>query len=163
VNKPSIKHAVCSTLTTALALFGLLTAPAWAQETCETTGVEFGFFNGVQTQLDDAQSVVDDHLPELYGLTTPDGLPITYTLYYNDTDAGLADFVETFEQRLQEQEGLLAGRFELFFSTAPCGMPQSEKGLGHGSQGWAGPEPLPCEGLPRFRFLAEDRAHTARV
>ena len=50
----------------------------------------------------------------LPGTTTPDGKPITYTLYYNDTDAGLADFVETFDQRLQEQEGLLARRFELF-------------------------------------------------
>lgn len=135
MNKPSIKHAVCSTLATFFSLFGLLTAPAWAQETCETTGVEFAFFNGVQTPSDDAQRVVQLHLPSLYGTITPDGQPITYTLYYNDTDAGLADFVETFEQRLQEHEGLLAGRYELFFSTGPCDMSQQATGLGHGSQG----------------------------
>ncbi|HMN94256.1 MAG TPA: hypothetical protein PKC60_13580 [Hydrogenophaga sp.] len=62
-----------------------------------------------------AQHVVDRTLPGQYGLTTPDGQPISYTLYYNDTQAGITDFVETFEQRLQEQDGLLAGRFELFF------------------------------------------------
>ncbi|MDP3813208.1 MAG: hypothetical protein Q8Q78_19565 [Hydrogenophaga sp.] len=47
--------------------------------------------------------------------TTPAGAPITDELFYNDTQ-GFADFVDTFEQRLQEQNGLLAGRFELFFS-----------------------------------------------
>ncbi|TNF57241.1 MAG: hypothetical protein EP308_02665 [Burkholderiales bacterium] len=70
----------------------------------------------MKTTLPQAQEVARDVLPSLYGRTTPDGQPINYTLYYNDTQAGITDFVETFEQRLQEQDGLLAGRFELFFS-----------------------------------------------
>ena len=89
---------------------------AIAQETCERAGVEFGFFNGVQTTLVQAQEVTRDVLPSQYGHITPDGQLISYTLYYNDSQAGITDFIETFEQRLQEQDGLLAGRFELFFS-----------------------------------------------
>jgi hypothetical protein len=100
-----------------LVLWFVLSWPlCYAQETCERAGIEFGFFNGVQTQESVAQRVAEEFLPEQYGLTTPDGQPISYTLYYNDTQAGITDFVETFEQRLQEQDGLLAGRFELFFS-----------------------------------------------
>jgi hypothetical protein len=87
-----------------------------AQETCDPSGVEFGFFNGVKTEESVAQFVVKDVLPRIYGHTTPDGQPITYTLYYNDTDPWLTDFVETFDQRLQEHGGLLSERFELFFS-----------------------------------------------
>jgi len=98
----------------------LLNSFAWGQETCEPTGIQFGFFNGVQTPSDDAQRVVQRYLPELYGLTTPDGQPISYTLYYNDTE-GWADFVETFEQRLQEHNGVLSQRFELFFSSLQGG------------------------------------------
>lgn len=85
-----------------------------AQESCET-GVVFGFFNGVQTTEQHAKIAVHDYLAVLYGPTTPDDQSITYELFYNDTQ-GFADFVETFEQRLEEQNGLLAGRFELFFS-----------------------------------------------
>jgi hypothetical protein len=102
----------------------LLICTSWtnahAQETCERAGIEFGFFNGVQTIFDDAQEVVDRFLPEQYGRTTPDGQPISYTLYYNDTE-GWADFVETFEQRLQEHNGVLSQRFELFFSSLQGG------------------------------------------
>ncbi len=94
---------------------------ALAQETCERAGIEFGFFNGVQTTLPQAQEVARKALPTQYGRTTPDGQPISYTLYYNDTQAGITDFIETFEQRLQEQDGLLAGRFELFFSAVNGG------------------------------------------
>ena len=94
---------------------------ALAQETCERTGIEFGFFNGVKTTLPQAQEVARDVLPSQYGRTTPDGQPISYTLYYNDSQAGISDFIETFEQRLQEQDGLLAGRFELFFSAMDGG------------------------------------------
>ena len=53
----------------------------------------------------------------LYGAVTPKGNSITYDLFYNDTQ-GFADFVETFDQRLNEHGSLLAGRFELFFSAA---------------------------------------------
>jgi hypothetical protein len=88
-----------------------------AQEACDS-GVVFGFFNGVQTTEQDAKFAAHRHLAELYGLATPKGNPITtYGLFYNDTQ-GFADFVETFDQRLQEHGGLLAGRFELFFSAA---------------------------------------------
>jgi len=101
----------------ALSLFlSLSWTYANAQETCECTGIEFGFFNGVQTTRFQARDVVEEFLPSQYGRTTPDGQPINYTLYYNDNQAGITDFFETFEQRLQEQDGLLAGRFELFFS-----------------------------------------------
>lgn len=89
---------------------------ASTQNQCERSGVVFGFFNGVQTQEDDAQRALHQHIEILYGPTTPAGEPITYELFYNDTQ-GFADFVETFEQRLQEQNGVLAERFELFFSS----------------------------------------------
>lgn len=92
----------------------LASSSVGAQESCET-GVVFGFFNGVQTTEAQAKDAVFHHLRKLYGPTTPNDQPITYELFYNDTQ-GFADFVETFEQRLQEQNGLLAGRFELFFS-----------------------------------------------
>jgi len=85
-----------------------------AEVSCDA-GVVLGFFNGVQTTEQKAKNATYDHLEILYGPTTPAGEPITYELFYNDTQ-GFADFVETFEQRLQEQNGLLAGRFELFFS-----------------------------------------------
>ncbi len=106
---------------TALALLlNLSWTTANAQETCERTGIEFGFFNGVKTLEEDAQDVINFFLPRLYGHTTPDGQPISYTLYYNDTE-GWADFVETFEQRLQEHNGVLSQRFELFFSSLQGG------------------------------------------
>jgi hypothetical protein len=103
----------------------LLLSPFWngahAQETCERAGVEFGFFNGVKTTRTKAQEVIEIFLPSQYGHTTPDGQPISYTLYYNDTDPWLTDFVETFDQRLQEHGGLLSQRFELFFSSLQGG------------------------------------------
>lgn len=84
---------------------------------CEASGVVFGFFNGVQTTQDQALIALGRHIQgrNLYGTTTSSGERITYSLFYNDTQ-GFADFVETFDQRLQELGGLLAGRFELFFS-----------------------------------------------
>ncbi|WP_382156220.1 hypothetical protein [Hydrogenophaga sp. ANAO-22] len=85
--------------------------------TCDANGVVFGFFNGVQTKQDQALIALGRHIKgrNLYGSSTPNGEPITYDLFYNDTE-GFADFVETFDQRLHEHGGLLAGRFELFFS-----------------------------------------------
>lgn len=56
---------------------GLSWSPAYAQEICERTGIEFGFFNGVQTQERLAQHVVERTLPTQYGRTTPDGQPIS--------------------------------------------------------------------------------------
>ena len=115
-NSMFAKKVMQSLRMVALALLWSHLATAVAQERCESEGIEFGFFNGVDTIEDDAKDVVRFYLPPQYGITTPKSQPITYTLYYNDTQAGLTDFIETFEQRLQEQDGLLAGRFELFFS-----------------------------------------------
>ncbi|WP_439607121.1 hypothetical protein [Hydrogenophaga sp.] len=102
----------------AVVLLALLPVSSIAQTNiCAASGVVFGFFNGVMTKSDQAQIVLGRHIKgkNLYGSQTPNGEPITYDLFYNDTD-GFADFVETFDQRLQEHGGLLAGRFELFFS-----------------------------------------------
>lgn len=92
----SVRSAVLRAVAVALALSFCVGASA--QDTCESEGVEFGFFNGVDTEEDFAQKVVEEFLPPLYGPTTPKGQPITYTLYYNDTE-GLSDFVEVFEPR----------------------------------------------------------------
>jgi hypothetical protein len=123
VNKFALSHALARNFSAlVLALwFGLSWSAGHAQETCERTGIEFGFFNGVKTQERSALDVVEEFLPLLYGRTTPDGQPISYTLYYNDTQAGITDFVETFDQRLQEHGGLLSERFELFFSSMKGG------------------------------------------
>ena len=87
-----------------------------AEDSC-SNGAVLGFFNGVNTKEVTAKLSAIYHLPGLYGYTTPAGDPITYELFQNHTQA-FADFVETFDQRLQEQNGLLAVRFELFFSAA---------------------------------------------
>lgn len=123
MNKSALSLALAQKLGAfALALWlGLGWSAGHAQESCERAGIEFGFFNGVKTQERSAQDVVEEFLPLLYGRTTPDGQPINYTLYYNDTDPWLTDFVETFDQRLQEHGGLLSERFELFFSSLQGG------------------------------------------
>lgn len=97
----------------ALALFMPLCA--FAQEECEDLRVVFGFFNGVQTTEKQAIHVAYSVLPSQYGPTTPAGHPVTYDLFYNDTE-GLSDFAETFDQRLREHNAVLTDRMELFFS-----------------------------------------------
>lgn len=97
-----------------MALVPLLPLNVFAQDKCEDLGVIFGFFNGVQTTEESARAA-QRSLEILYGPTTPAGHPITYDLFYNDTE-GLADFAETFEQRLREHDAVLSDRFELFFS-----------------------------------------------
>ena len=82
-----------------------------AQEQCNPLGIVFGFFNGVQTTEAQAR-IARLTMEKIYPATTPNGEPITYDLFYNDTE-GFSDFVETFDQRLQEQNGLLAERFGL--------------------------------------------------
>jgi len=82
---------------------------------CRPRGVVIGFFNGVQTTRDEAHIALRA-LKDIYGLTSPEGEPIRYEVFYNRTN-GFEDFVETFEQRLAEQQGVLAGRFELFFES----------------------------------------------
>lgn len=87
---------------------------------CEPTKpVVFGYFNGVLTTRDDAKQSLSS-LKFRYGTTSPAGQPIQYELLYNHSN-GFEDFVQTFEQRMKEQDGILAGRFELFFSAIKGG------------------------------------------
>lgn len=80
---------------------------------CRDTGIAFVFFNGVNTTPLGA-SRAKEELKRIHGKKSSDGDEIRYEVLYNYTD-GFDDFVETFEQRLREQEGILEGRFELFF------------------------------------------------
>ncbi len=94
------------------------------RDLCLPDDLFFGFFNGVQT----TRRAAEDHLMSLkllYGTEAPTGESIRYELLYNYTN-GFEDFVETFAQRLQEQDGLLAQRFELFFDAV----------AGAGQGGW---------------------------
>ena len=99
---------------------GLPPVVASAQDTCDKNGVVFGFFNGVQTTEKQAQRALD-RLRVLYPTTPPKGETITYELFYNDSE-GFSDFVETFEQRLQEHNGLLAGRYALVVNITQTAM-----------------------------------------
>lgn len=82
-------------------------------ENCNNSGdTVLAFFNGVNNTVQDA----DINLWEInrhIGNTTQNGSNIQYEKLYNYTN-GFEDFVETFEQRLKEQQAL-AGRYELFF------------------------------------------------
>lgn len=86
---------------------------------CRQTGIVFEFFNGVQTTRAQA-GFVRDEFKRLHGTTTPTGDIIQYEVFYNYSN-GFEDFVETFGQRLQEQEGLLVDRYELFFEALTGG------------------------------------------
>jgi hypothetical protein len=73
------------------------------------------FFNGVLTSRKDAQKTLNE-LEAIHGDTDANGWTIQYEVMYNRTN-GFEDFVETFKQRMNAQNGILAGRFELFFLT----------------------------------------------
>lgn len=92
---------------------------ALAASACTAGGYSFGFFNGVQTTSQQA-SVALNYLKRTYGTTAANGEQIKYEVYYNYT-AGFEDFVETFEQRLNEQDEVLRNRFELFFDALDGG------------------------------------------
>ena len=102
--------AGCSLSIASLSVFAQTSS---ATEMCIANGVALVFFNGVQTTPDAADVAVAE-FRRLHGTTSPKGEPIRYEKLYNYSN-GFEDFVETFEQRLREQEGLLEGRFELFF------------------------------------------------
>lgn len=91
----------------------LITSPvhAAAADICQRRSVAVGFFNGVQTTEEDAAAALKV-IKERVGTTTVQGDSLYYELFYNHTN-GLEDFVEVFEQRMKEHNGLLAGRFEL--------------------------------------------------
>ncbi len=90
-----------------------ITQRALAADLCTDQGLSFIFFNGVQTTPDGADTAIQE-FKRLHGTTAPTGEKILYEYMYNYSN-GFEDFVETFEQRLLEQDGLLEGRFELFF------------------------------------------------
>ncbi len=107
----------CIALLCAAALTAGGLAPSWAQsgpqDLCAQSDVFFGFFNGIHTTKRQAEDQLG-WLHDLYGTQSPKGDTLHYEVMYNYT-AGFEDFIETFEQRLQEQEGILLGRYELFF------------------------------------------------
>ncbi len=80
---------------------------------CTQRGLAFIFFNGVKTTRLQADQVLQE-FERLHGTTSPAGDTLRYEVLYNETQ-GFSDFVETFEQRLREQGGVLQGRYELFF------------------------------------------------
>lgn len=113
----SLKKVLAGSLLTALAL---ATAPALQAQTapddlCTDTGIAFVFFNGVQTNVREANRA-NSELARLHGYENDDGEEIAYEVAYNYTE-GFGDFIETFNQRLLEQDSELNGRFELFFES----------------------------------------------
>lgn len=117
MNNNLMRRAVACVMAAVVSLAGI--SPALAQTSpavsgsCQSGGVLFGFFNGVLTTPFGA----DDSLAKFrtrYAATSVRGDQIRYETFYNKTE-GFDDFVETFDQRLKEQDGILAGRFELFF------------------------------------------------
>ncbi len=91
----------------------------YTDSACKPTGVLFGFFNGVQTTKPQAEYALKE-LKTIHGQTNAVGEKISYEVFYNYSN-GFEDFVETFDQRLKEQDGLLQGRFELFFGAVHGG------------------------------------------
>ena len=80
---------------------------------CQADGdTVFALFNGVTTPHNTAYTNLLK-LKAIHGETSPDGGKVDYDLMYNHTD-GYQDFVETFEQRFQEQHEI-RDRWELFF------------------------------------------------
>lgn len=113
----SFKKLVASFIAATITLTSMF--PVAAQQApvtsmCTTGGVLFGFFNGVNNTEKKAKDSIY-LFEEKYGETSPHGEAIHYEVFFNETE-GFADFVEVFEQRLNEHGGALAGRFELFFS-----------------------------------------------
>lgn len=100
----------------AILLVAAMPIQAWAQavETrnlCRDSGIIFAFFNGVQTTSAEAHRALNE-FRRIHGNERADGENIRYEVMYNHTN-GLEDFVETFQQRVLEQEQILHGRFEL--------------------------------------------------
>lgn len=89
---------------------------ASAQESniCDSYGTTVAYFNGVLTGNTQAQYAIG-FFEEIMGETDSSGQRVQFELLYNQTH-GFKDFVEVFAQRLEEQEGVLQERFELFSS-----------------------------------------------
>jgi len=119
-----IKKTISHTTTIFLIVYGLVSIPVHAQDEvniCRETGVALVFFNGVNTTPSGANRAREE-LKRIHGEQSENGDEIRYEVLYNYSD-GFEDFVETFDQRLIEQEGLLEGRFELFFESMRGGGP----------------------------------------
>lgn len=87
---------------------------AHAQNYCSApANIRVGFFNGVANTWKAADRS-REKLTEIYGSTAANGASISYELYYNTTQR-FGDFVETFEQRLREQDAIFNGKFYLFY------------------------------------------------
>ncbi|MCM0612978.1 hypothetical protein KFJ24_10895 [Marinobacter sediminum] len=95
-------------LTTPLQAFAQSVEP---RNLCRDSGIIFAFFNGVQTTIGEASRAMNE-FRRIHGDERADGENIRYEVMYNYTN-GLEDFVETFEQRVLEQEQVLQDRFEL--------------------------------------------------
>lgn len=95
----------------ALAPLPALAQSAKPRNLCRDSGIIFAFFNGVQTTVGEAHRALNE-FRRIHGDERGDGENIRYEVMYNYTD-GFEDFVETFEQRVLEQEQILEGRYEL--------------------------------------------------
>jgi len=114
----SLKKVLAGSLLTALALTinpALHAQTPSEENVCTDTGIAFVFFNGVQTTVREANRA-NDELARLHGYENDDGEEIAYEVAYNYTE-GFGDFIETFDQRLLEQDSELVGRYELFFES----------------------------------------------
>lgn len=81
---------------------------------CPNEDFILAFINGVDTDPNKADNAARK-LEKIHGEKAKNGEQIAYDVLYNPTDSYLEDFVETFEQRINEQGGILQGRFEFFF------------------------------------------------
>lgn len=109
----TFRKTIAGALAACMALIPVSQAVATpSPSACSTGGVTVGFFNGVLTSQNDATYALV-HMRAQFGRQTAQGEAIRYETFYNYTN-GIEDFVETFAQRLKEQEGVLDNRFELF-------------------------------------------------
>lgn len=89
------------------------------QSACGNDGIIIGFFNGVNTIEKDAD-ISTEYLQRKYGGLAKGGETIRFENFFNKTE-GFNDFVEVFDQRMQENNGILAGRFDLFWDSLKGG------------------------------------------
>lgn len=100
-------------------IFSINRSFAANESLCINNDIVLVFFNGVNTT--EAQARMNlIYLKSIHGTTSPKGDKIKYEYLYNYTN-GLEDFVETFEQRLKEQDDIVSQKFELFFSALSGG------------------------------------------
>ena len=111
----SIQRVLCAALAFLLCISGASAQVSTPSSVCRDAGLIFAFFNGVQTTKAQAE-VAKQEFKHLHGDQSASGDRISYEVMYNYSN-GFEDFVETFEQRLLEQEGLLEGRFDVVDQT----------------------------------------------